>query len=126
MINIVGKPTAIVKPCNPVISESRFGGPFEPSPNLDIQEPDEVLKASCEISKSLSKETCNKQETFEDLKPQEITTSIQKETDILLSSATQKGSETAELDIGLSVHNSPFLENTTMHDEGNLKKYEID
>ena len=126
MINIVGKPTAIVKPCNPVIAESRFGGPFEPSPNLDIQKPDEVLKASCEISKSLSKETCNKQETFEDLKPQEITTSIQKETDILLSSATQKGSEIAELDIGLTVHNSPFLENTNMHDEGNFKKYEID
>jgi hypothetical protein len=101
----IGKPTAIVKPCNPTMPDA-----FEVKPDsnskIQIEETDHIKAAEHQMSDSFQKDICNKQETCTAFEMEPFKQSLETEIDNVIPTLKENKSEVLDSEKSQNISSS--------------------
>ena len=114
----IGKPTAIVKPCNPTMTDALEIEP-DSQPKLKMEEQDHIKTTEYQMSGSLHKDISNKQEISIEFEMDPFNKSVEDKIDDVIPTLKETNSEVLDLDKSQKI-NSSYVDN--LRDiKGNIK-----
>ena len=119
-MNYVGKPTAIVKPCNPTITDALEDKP-DTNSKPQSEEPNYIKAMEHQMPDSLKKGIFNKHDTSIEFKIDPFNKSVETEIDNVIPTLEETNQEVQQNSNKIENINSSFVEQIYDNNKGNIK-----